>query len=216
MFLSRIIRRKILTHSLVFVFMLVILASNAILSDANDSEHHDASHEHPSGGEGDGGNHNGHQTGGHHGHNSDEYCKPTTRDTDKLKYQFFPNSTKVGFAFVGVWLTFILVAKIMYTSSDQYRTTNKYDLVLFKPPNKASASSAIGPRRIYSNNGANMQNINAAAASGIDFSVLNVRSAMSSNHHHNHNNQSIHHHNFHIGDGNSTTGSQPSISVGKL
>lgn len=213
MFLSRIIRRKILTHSLVFVFVLVILASNAILSGANDSEHHDSndgSHETS------GGNDNGHQTGGHHGHKWNEDCRPSTTDTDKLKYQFFPNSTKVGFAFVGVWLTFILVAKIMYTSSDQYRTTNKYDLVLFKPPNKASASSAIGPRRIYSNNGANMQNINAAAASGIDFSVLNVRSAMSSNHHHNHNNQSIHHHSFHIGDGGSTTGSQPNISVGKL
>lgn len=110
-------------------------------------------------------------------HQPSAHCKPTTSNTDKLHYQFFPNSTKVGFAFVGVWLGFILIAKIMYTSSDQYRTTNKYDLVLFKPPNKASASLAIGPRRIYSNNTANVQNLSAAAASGIDFSVINVRSA---------------------------------------
>ena len=101
-------------------------------------------------------------------------CRQTSKDdVKKLKnHEFFPNSTKIGFGFVGIWVAFILIAKIMYTSSDQYKTTNKYDLVIFKPPAKYSA---IGPRRIYSNNNVNLQNINAALASGIDLSVLNVR-----------------------------------------
>lgn len=93
---------------------------------------------------------------------------------------------------MGVWLGFVLIAKIMYTSSDQYRTTNKFDLVLFKPPSKsAGGATAIGPRRIYSNNNANLQNLNAAAASGVDFSILNVRTSFSNtpNNNNNSNNQ---------------------------
>lgn len=116
-----------------------------------------------------------------HGSETDgSNCKQNPKeDANKLKnYEFFPNSTKIGFAFVGIWVGFILIAKIMYTSSDQYKTTNKFDLVLFKPPTK---NSAIGPRRIYSNNNANLQNINAALSSGIDLSVLNVRNSFSQN-----------------------------------
>ncbi|CAF0719078.1 unnamed protein product [Brachionus calyciflorus] len=92
--------------------------------------------------------------------------------TNKEKHEFIPVPTIVGFIFIGVWFGFILIAKIMYNSSDQYKINNRYDLVIFKP---AAKNSLIGPRRIYSNNNVNTQNINAAALSGVDLSMLNIR-----------------------------------------
>jgi hypothetical protein len=76
--------------------------------------------------------------------------------------------------FVGVWFVFMLIAKIMYNSTDQYKINNRFDLVIFKP---ATKNSLVGPRRIYSNNNVNMQNINAANASGMDMSFIHHRNS---------------------------------------
>lgn len=106
---------------------------------------------------------------------NNERCNvPINNRTKKETYEFTPIPTIVGFVFVGIWLGFILVAKIMYNSSDQYKINNRFDLVIFKP---AAKNSLIGPRRIYSNNNVNTQNINAAASSGVDLSMLNIRTS---------------------------------------
>lgn len=109
---------------------------------------------------------------------NNERCNvPINNRTKKEAHEFTPVPTVVGFIFIGVWLGFILIAKIMYNSSDQYKINNRYDLVIFKP---AAKNSLIGPRRIYSNNNVNNQNINAAATSGIDLSILNIRNIYNS------------------------------------
>jgi hypothetical protein len=104
---------------------------------------------------------------------NNERCdvEPNIR-ANKTEYVFYPVSSIVGMCFVGIWFAFILIAKIMFSSSDQYKISNRYDLVIFKP---ATKTSLIGPRLIYSNNNVNMQNINAAAASGFDVNVINQR-----------------------------------------
>ncbi|RMZ99152.1 hypothetical protein BpHYR1_037493 [Brachionus plicatilis] len=102
-----------------------------------------------------------------------ERCNvPINNRTKKEAHEFIPVPTIAGFIFIGVWLGFIMIAKIMYNSSDQYKINNRFDLVIFRP---AAKNSLIGPRRIYSNNNVNTQNINAAATSGIDLTVLNIR-----------------------------------------
>lgn len=109
---------------------------------------------------------------------NNERCRvPINNRTKKEAHEFTPVPTVVGFIFIGAWLGFILIAKIMYNSSDQYKINNRYDLVIFKP---AAKNSLIGPRRIYSNNNVNSQNINAAATSGIDLSVLHIRNSYNS------------------------------------
>ena len=54
---------------------------------------------------------------------------------DKLEYIFFPVPTMIGFGFIGAWLAFIIIAKIMCSSSDQYKMNNRYDLVIYKSGN---------------------------------------------------------------------------------
>ena len=104
---------------------------------------------------------------------NNERCdvEPNIR-VNKTEYVFYPVSSIVGMCFVGIWFAFILIAKIMFSSSDQYKISNRYDLVIFKP---ATKTSLIGPRLIYSNSNVNMQNINAASAAGFDVNVINQR-----------------------------------------
>jgi hypothetical protein len=94
------------------------------------------------------------------------------KNTKLNNYHFYPASSIAGIIFVVVWFVFVLIAKIMYNSTDQYKINNRFDLVIFKP---ATKNSLIGPRRIHSNNNVNIQNINAANASGMDFSFLYQR-----------------------------------------
>jgi hypothetical protein len=96
------------------------------------------------------------------------------KNTKLNSYHFYPASSITGIVFVAVWFVFVLIAKIMYNSTDQYKINNRFDLVIFKP---ATKNSLIGPRRIYSNNNVNVQNINAANASGMDLSFLYQRNA---------------------------------------
>ena len=79
---------------------------------------------------------------------------------------------------LGIWLGFIIVAKIMGNSSDKYKMNNEFDLVIFKPAASSKQDLLIGPRRIYSNNIYN-HNINAAKAANIDFSLslMNTRTS---------------------------------------
>jgi hypothetical protein len=102
----------------------------------------------------------------------DEKCAELLKNKIKTEFNFIPASTIAGLLFVGVWFAFILIAKIMYSSTDQYKLNNRFDLVIFKP---ATKNSLIGPRRIYSNNNVNIQNMNAATASGMDLSFLYQR-----------------------------------------
>lgn len=106
-----------------------------------------------------------------HGGRCDEYNNVDTVISGK--YEFVPVSSIVGLVFVSTWFLFVIVAKITYSSTDQYKIANRFDLVIFKP---ATKNSLIGPRRIYSNNNVNIQNINAAAASGLDLSFLYQKS----------------------------------------
>ena len=60
-------------------------------------------------------------------------CKKQEHEKeDKLEYIFFPVPTMIGFGFIGAWLAFIIIAKIMCSSSDQYKMNNRYDLVIYK------------------------------------------------------------------------------------
>ncbi len=54
-------------------------------------------------------------------------------EENSLEYTFVPIPTIAGMVFVGFWCLFILIAKIMYSSSDQYKINNRFDLVIFKP-----------------------------------------------------------------------------------
>lgn len=108
-------------------------------------------------------------------------CPKANKTITKEPYVFYPASTIVGFVFVGIWFVFILIAKIMYNSSDQYKMNNRFDLVIFKT---ATKNSLIGPRRIYSNNNINTQNLTAAAASGFDLNILNARASFHQHLHH--------------------------------
>ena len=92
---------------------------------------------------------------------------------ESTAYEFVPISTMIGFGFIGVCFLTLTVAKIMLTSSDKYMMSNRYDLIIFKPPDKKAQTG--GPRRVYSNNQASQHNLNAAAATGIDLSILNGR-----------------------------------------
>ena len=105
-------------------------------------------------------------------------CTNPRHNNDRLgNYNFYPVSSIVGIVFVGIWFAFVAIAKIMYNSTDQYKINNRFDLVIFKP---ATKNSLIGPRRIYGNNNVNIQNINAANASGMDLSFLYHRNPSTS------------------------------------
>lgn len=102
---------------------------------------------------------------------------PLNNGTHSKDYEFIPGSTIVGFIFVGLWLSFIITAKIMGNSSDKYKMNNKFDLVIFKPATSSKQDSLIGSRRVLSTNNVYAHNINAAAVSGFDFSQMNARTA---------------------------------------
>ncbi len=97
---------------------------------------------------------------------------PVESYKSKTAYVFIPAATMVGFGFVCICILLLVIAKIMFTSSAQYMTNNRYDLVIFKPPTK----NATGvPRRNYVNTVANAQNLKAAANCGFDLSLLTTR-----------------------------------------
>ena len=97
---------------------------------------------------------------------------PTPSYESQTAFVFIPAATLVGFGFVGVCILLLAIAKIMFTSSAQYMTNNRYDLVIFKPPTKNSSGV---PRRNYANTAANAQNLKAASNCGFDLSMLTTR-----------------------------------------
>ena len=112
-------------------------------------------------------------------YNGERSCTPINNGTHSKPYDFVPNSTIVGFVFVGLWLSFILVAKIFGNSSDKYKMNNKFDLVIFKPATSGTKQdSLIGQRRVIALN-VYAHNINAASASGFDFNLINARTSYS-------------------------------------
>ena len=65
---------------------------------------------------------------------SKNHCAQQEEDsTEEIEYTFVPIPTIVAIVFVGFWFAFILIAKIMCSSSDQYKINNRFDLVIFKP-----------------------------------------------------------------------------------
>lgn len=107
-----------------------------------------------------------------------ERCTPLNNGTHSVPYDFVPISTIVGFVFVGLWLSFILIAKIFGNSSDKYKMNNKFDLVIFKPATSSKQDSLIGQRRVVAHN-VYSHNINAANACGFDFNLINARTSFS-------------------------------------
>jgi hypothetical protein len=85
-------------------------------------------------------------------------------------YAFTPFATIIGLVFIGVSFSFLAIAKILYASSDQYMTNNRFDLVIFKPP-----TNKIVFDRIYTNTTTNSHNLAAAKACGFDVSMLRTR-----------------------------------------
>lgn len=109
--------------------------------------------------------------------NKVEISYPIEHARNSTAYEFVPIATIIGFSFTIVCLLLLAIAKLMFTSSDQYMMNNRYDLVIFKPPTK---HSAIGPRRGYKNSDANTNNLNAASACGFDLTTLTKRSSLNS------------------------------------
>lgn len=61
-----------------------------------------------------------------------EYPRNEVDDVEEHAYVFVPLATVIGFAAVGLCLLLIIVAKIIFASSDQYMLNNRYDLVIYK------------------------------------------------------------------------------------
>ncbi len=92
-------------------------------------------------------------------------------DSDQIA-EFTPVASIIGFIFIGVNFLILAIIKTYYLSSDQYNIQNRFDLVIFKTPQKNGKK--LGARSIYKNSKASMHNLNAAAACGFDLSKLNI------------------------------------------
>lgn len=102
---------------------------------------------------------------------------PVHQQINSTAYEFVPMATIIGFSFTGICFFLLVFAKIMFTSSDQNMSKNRYDLVIFKP---ATRNSNLGLRRVYKNLKASNHNLNAAAASGFNVSMLINRNSYNS------------------------------------
>ena len=92
-----------------------------------------------------------------------------------VSVHFTPLATVIGFVFLGSSFAILALAKLFYASADHFMTNNRFDLVIFKLPNK---KSPILPRRINRATRASEHNLRAAKLSGYDFSKLNDRNYM--------------------------------------
>jgi hypothetical protein len=87
------------------------------------------------------------------------------------EYYFMPLASLVVVIFVGFFILALIIAKIFLNSSTENISDNRYDLIIFKKPNK---NSMPDPRRLLSSNNANQHNVNAAEAAGFDMSTLYI------------------------------------------
>lgn len=105
-----------------------------------------------------------------------EYPDDEVNNVYEHAYVFVPVATIVGFSVVGVCFLLLVVAKIIFTSSDQYMLNNRYDLVIYKQV----TSKAHVQQKQVNQNSANVHNLNAAAACGFDINMLNNRNSYNS------------------------------------
>jgi hypothetical protein len=91
-------------------------------------------------------------------------------------YVFVPIASIVGFCAVGVCFLLLIVAKVIYASSDQYMLNNRYDLVIYK---QVTSKAQVQQKQVNTNS-ANMHNLTAAAACGFDINMLNNRNTFNS------------------------------------
>lgn len=61
-----------------------------------------------------------------------EYPRDNVENVDDHAYVFVPMATIVGFSVVGICILLVIIAKIVFASSDQYMFNNRYDLVIYK------------------------------------------------------------------------------------
>ena len=86
-------------------------------------------------------------------------------------YYFVPTASLIVVIFVGIFIVALIMAKIFLNSSTENISDNRYDLIIFKKPNK---NSMPDPRRLLSSNNVNQHNISAAEAAGFDMSSLYI------------------------------------------
>ncbi len=100
-----------------------------------------------------------------------EVNHPTTEveDVTANAYVFVPVASIVGFAAVGVCLLVLVLAKIIFASSDQYMLNNRYDLVIYR---QVTGKAQVQQKQVNMSS-ANVHNLNAAVASGFDINMLN-------------------------------------------
>ncbi|CAF0719070.1 unnamed protein product [Brachionus calyciflorus] len=101
--------------------------------------------------------------------NKIEIEHPNVEVKNSTAYEFVPRVTLIGLGFTAISFLLLALAKIMYSSSEHYTMNNKYDLAIFKAPNK---NSLVGLRRVYKNNDASDHNLNAALACGFDITKI--------------------------------------------
>lgn len=86
--------------------------------------------------------------------------------TNFVPTEFTPVASIVGFAFLGVSFSLLVIIKIYYNSIVNNMKSNGFDLVIFKQIKHIR----IGERRIYRNTRASEHNLNLAK--GLDLSKL--------------------------------------------
>lgn len=60
------------------------------------------------------------------------YPRDNVENVEEHAYVFVPIATIVGFSAVGLCILLIIIAKVIFASSDQYMFNNRYDLVIYK------------------------------------------------------------------------------------
>lgn len=104
--------------------------------------------------------------------NQIEIEHPIIEHRNTTAYEFIPQITIIGFGFTFISFFLLIIAKLMYNSSDHYMMNNRYDLIIFKPPTK---HSLLELRRVYKNSEASEHNLNAALSSGFDITKITNR-----------------------------------------
>ncbi|CAF0719062.1 unnamed protein product [Brachionus calyciflorus] len=81
----------------------------------------------------------------------------------------WPVATIISICFIAIWIILITVLKIMFSSTSQHFSDNKYDLVIFKPLQK---NTLIPSRKLFENNTVLKNNIKAMTES--EFDITNI------------------------------------------
>ena len=90
----------------------------------------------------------------------------------KHAHTFTPPGTLVGFGLLALVLVGVWILRFI-TLSDRHMITNRYDLVMYKMPDRRSPLGA--PKKVFVNTAAIQHNLAAASACGFSMSSLNKR-----------------------------------------